>query len=104
MSEEQIQMYRSMSVKFIEKNKNNLVSIYLQHTKTDGDGILLINFTSVESKNNVDVSYIPIKILDIDLVEKINERKTHNDENIIYFVLLTPVEEKIIEIDIRNLM
>ena len=37
------------------------------------------------------------------LLEKINERKTHNDSNIIYLLLITPLEEKIIEIDIRTL-
>jgi hypothetical protein len=103
MSEEQILKYRNMAVKFIETNKTNLINIYLQHYKTDGAGILLINFPEVELKSNVDVSYINNEILDADILEKINERKIHNDDNIIYFFLITPVEEKIIEIDIRTL-
>lgn len=103
MSEEQILKYRNMAVKFIETNKTNLINIYLQHYKTDGAGILLINFPEVELKSNVDVSYINNEILDDDILEKINERKIHNDDNIIYFFLITPVEEKIIEIDIRTL-
>ena len=103
MSEEQILKYRNMAVKFIETNKTNLINIYLQHYKTDGAGILLINFHEVELKSNVDVSYINNEILDADILEKINERKIHNDDNIIYFFLITPVEEKIIEIDIRTL-
>jgi len=103
MSEEQILKYRNMAVKFIETNKTNLINIYLQHYKTDGLGILLINFPEVELKSNVDVSYINNKILDADIIEKINECKIHNDDNIIYFFLITPVEEKIIEIDIRTL-
>ena len=103
MSEEQILKYRNMAVKFIETNKTNLINIYLQHYKTDGAGILLINFPEVELKSNVDVSYINNEILDADILEKINERKLHNDDNIIYFFLITPVEEKIIEIDIRTL-
>lgn len=103
MSEEQILKYRNMAVKFIETNKTNLINIYLQHYKTDGAGILLINFPEVELKSNVDVSYINNKILDADILEKINERKINNDDNIIYFFLITPVEEKIIEIDIRTL-
>ena len=113
MSEEQIEKYREMSVKFIENNRIELFRIYLQHSKSsdnvdnvdnvDNSGILVINFFEVESKNKVDVSYVPMNILDIDIVEKINERKENNDENIIYIFLITPYEEKIIEIDIRTL-
>ena len=110
MSEEQIEKYREMTVKFIENNRIELFRIYLQHSKlsnnvdnVDNSGILVINFFEVESKNKVDVSYVPMNILDIDIVEKINERKENNDENIIYIFLITPYEEKIIEIDIRTL-
>ena len=98
------QKYRSLSIKFIEKNRIDLIRIYSQHYKSEGDGILAINFTEIESKNNVDVSYIPMNILAIDIVENIKLRKEVNNENIIYFFLQTPVEEKIIEIDIRSLM
>ena len=103
MNEEQIQKYRDIAVKFINNNKTNLIRIYMQHFTTDGNGILLINLFEIEIKKNVDVSFIKNVILDNDLLEKINERKTHNDENIIYFLLVTPAEEKIIEIDIRTL-
>ena len=103
MSEEQTIKYRVLALKFIETNRLQLINIYLQHSKTDGAGILLINFSELESKSNVDVSYINNEILDADIVEKINERKLQNDENIIYFFLITPIEEKIIEIDIRTL-
>ena len=98
------QKYRSLSIKFIENNRIELIRIYSQHYKTEGDGILAINFTEIESKNNVDVSYIPMNILAIDIVENIKLRKEVNNENIIYFFLQTPVEEKIIEIDIRSLV
>jgi len=104
MSYDQIQKYRLISLKFIETNRNNLIKIYLEHSKTDGYGIMVINFSEVELKSNANVSYIPMEILDSDIVEKINERKQNNDDNIIYFFLITPVEEKIIEIDIRSLI
>ena len=104
MSDDQIQKYRLLSLKFIENNKNNLIKIYLEHSKTDGYGIMVINFSEVELKSNANVSYIPIEILDSDIAEKINERKQNNDDNIIYFFLITPVEEKIIEIDIKSLI
>jgi len=105
MSDEQIQKYRLMSLKFIETNRNKLIKIYLEHSKTDGYGIMVINFSEVELKSNANVSYIPMEILDADISEKINERKiNNNDDNIIYFFLITPVEEKIIEIDIRSLI
>ena len=97
------QKYRLISLKFIETNKTDLIKIYSQHYATDGDGILAINFTEFEVKNNIDVSYIPMNILALDIIENIKLRKEVNNENIIYFFLQTPVEEKIIEIDIRSL-
>ena len=97
------QKYRLISLKFIETNRIELIRIYSQHYATDGDGILAINFTEIELKNNVDVSYIPMDILALDIIENIKSRKEVNNENIIYFFLQTPVEEKIIEIDIRSL-
>ena len=103
MSDNLLQKYRDIALTFINTNKINLVKIYMQHFSTDGDGILLINLFEVEIKKNVDVSYIKNEILDADLLEKINERKTQNDSNIIYLLLITPLEEKIIEIDIRTL-
>ena len=96
--------YRNMSVRFIETNRIDLVRIYRQHLEKDGSGILAINFSEVEEKKNVDVTYILLEILPVDMVEKINERKQQNDSNIIYFLLITPFEEKIIEIDIRTLV
>ena len=98
-----IDKYRNIAVQFINNNKTNLIRIYMQHFTTDGDGILLINLFEIDTKKNVDVSFVKNEILDNDLLEKINERKTHNDNNIIYLLLVTPVEEKIIEIDIRTL-
>jgi hypothetical protein len=97
------QKYRLISLKFIETNRIDLIRIYSQHYATDGEGILAINFTEFELKNNVDVSYIPMDILALDIIENIKLRKEVNNENIIYFFLQTPVEEKIIEIDIRSL-
>ena len=104
MSDEQKQKYYNIAVSFINNNKANLVSIYLEHSKTDGDGILLINMIDIETKKNVDVSYVKNEIIDNDLIEKINERKSHNNNlNIIYLLLITPIEEQIIEIDIATL-
>jgi hypothetical protein len=103
MNDSQIEKYRTIAINFINNNKNNLIRIYMQHFTTDGEGILLIDLFEIETKKNVDVSFVKIEILDNDLLEKINERKTQNDNNIIYLLLVTPVEEKIIEIDIRTL-
>jgi hypothetical protein len=103
MSDNLLQKYRDIALTFISTNKINLINIYMQHFTNDGDGILLINLFEIEIKKNVDVSYIKNEILDTDLLEKINERKTKNDSNIIYLLLITPLEEKIIEIDIRTL-
>jgi hypothetical protein len=103
MDDNQIEKYRNIAVNFINNNKTNLVRIYMQHFTTDGDGILLIDLFEIETKKNVDVSFVKIEILDNDLLERINERKSQNDNNIIYLLLVTPAEEKIIEIDIRTL-
>jgi len=100
-----IEKYRSIIIQFINKNKNDLINIYMNHLSQDGYGVLIINIIDIETKQNIDVGYIPLDMLSLELCEKVNERKLQNDnENIIYFLTITPVEEKIIEIDIRNLM
>ena len=101
--EEILQKYRNISLKFIETNKNQLIQIYIQHSKADSEGVLAINISEVESKNNVEVSFIPLDILTDMFLQKIKDRKLVNDSNIIYIFLITPVEEQIIEIDIRSL-
>ena len=108
MSEVDILKYREMSVQFINNNKQNLVSIYLKHSKgneeNEGEGILLINFNEYEKTKNIDVSFIALKLLSDELTIEINKCKETNNENIIYFLLMTPYEDKIIEIDIRTLI
>ena len=108
MSEEDILKYRKMTVQFINNNKQNLVSIYLKHTKgneeNEGEGILLINFNEFDTTNKIDVSFIALKLLADELINEINKCKETNNENIIYFLLMTPYEDKIIEIDIRTLI
>jgi len=99
-----MQKYRNIALKFISNNKSNLIHIYLEHSQKDGNGIIMINMIDIEKTQNVDVSYVKNEIVDSDLLDKINERKSHNnDDNIIYLLLLTPVEEKIIEIDVSTL-
>ena len=105
---EQIIHYRNVALTFINKNKQDLVQIYLQHIKTssieDREGVLGINLTEIKEKNNIDVAFIPARILPIELVNKILARQKENDENIIYFLLITPLEEQILEVDIRSLV
>ena len=97
-----VDKYRSISLKFIDSNKHNLIQIYLEHSKKDGDGVISIKLND-DTKIIIDVAFIPMILLPINLIEKINFRKSENNNNIIYFFLNTPVEEQIIEIDIRNL-
>ena len=109
MSEVDILKYREMTVQFINNNKQNLVSIYLKHSKgneeneNEGEGILLINFIDFDKTNKIDVSFIALKLLSNEFINEINKCKETNNENIIYFLLMTPYEDKIIEIDIRTL-
>ena len=104
---EQIIHYRNVAITFINKNKQELVQIYIQHIKTapieDKEGVLGINLGEIEEKHNIDVAFIPVKVLPVELVNKILERQKVNNENIIYFLLITPLEEQILEVDIRSL-
>ena len=108
MSEEDINKYRQMALQFINYNKQNLISIYLKHSKgtdeNEGEGILIINFNEFDKTNKIDVSFISVKLLSDELLTEINKCKENNYENIIYFLLITPYEDKIIEIDMRTLI
>jgi len=107
MSEEDINKYRQISLKFIELNKSNLINIYLKHLngteENEGEGVLFINLNEYEKNKKIDVSFVVLNILSDELIKKLDECKEKNDEYIIYFILITPYEEKIIEIDIRTL-
>jgi len=107
MSEEDIHKYRQISLKFIELNKSNLINIYLKHLngteENEGEGVLFINLNEYETTQKIDVSFVVLNILSDELIKKIDECKEKNDEHIIYFILITPYEEKIIEIDSRTL-
>jgi hypothetical protein len=102
MTEQQIESYRETSIRFIENNGSELMQLYLTHRKNE-EGVLGINLIDIETTQKIDVAYIPLTILPEELVKSINERKEENNENIIYFLLITPFEEKIIELDIRTL-
>ncbi len=108
MTEAEITKYRQIAVQFIENNKQNLISIYLKHSKgteeNEGEGILIINMNEFEKTNKIDVSFIALKLLSDEIINEINKCKENNDEHIIYFLLITPYEDKIIEIDIRTLI
>ena len=107
MSEEDINKYRQISLKFIELNKSNLINIYLKHLngteENEGEGVLFINLNEYEKNQKIDVSFVVLNILSDELIKKLDECKEKNDEYIIYFILITPYEEKIIEIDSRTL-
>ena len=107
MSEEEINKYRQISLKFIELNKSNLINIYLKHLngteENEGEGVLFINLSDYEKNQKIDVSFIVLTILSDEIIKKLDECKEKNDEHIIYFILITSYEEKIIEIDSRTL-
>jgi len=112
MAEEEINnninIYRQNAVKFIESNKSHLINIYQTHTNGTGDnegpGVLFINLLNFEKTQKIDVSFITLKLLSDEVLKKIDERKEKNSQDIIYFILITPYEEKIIEIDIKTLI
>ncbi len=124
----------NIALTFINSNKKDLANIYLQHTsllnvETNNDnndnnddnndnndnvdnvddrvkrvkGVLCIYLGNID-KNKIDVAFIANKVIPLDIITKIKERCLLNDENIIYFMLITNLEEKLIEIDIRSLL
>ena len=107
MDIDNITKYRQMALKFIEINKQNLVGIYLKHSKgteeNEGNGILVI---SLNETNNINVSFLPFTFMNIELCNEIYKLKetNNNNENIIYCQLDTPYEHNLIEIDIRTLI
>ena len=101
--------YRNVAISFINAHKKDLVSIYLQHAKSpsiaeeERNGVLGINMIEMEERQNIDVAFLPLKILPIELVNTILEKQKENNEHIIYFLMISPIEEKLLEIDIRTL-
>jgi hypothetical protein len=100
--------YRNIILSFINNNKTDLVKIFLQHSRTaeeeDKIAVLGINLLDFETTRNVDVAYLPVRTLEPIIAEKITARIKENNINIIYFLMITPLEEQIIEIDIRSLI
>lgn len=107
---DKISYYRNVALGFIDAHKKDLVSIYMKHTKNNDipeeerNGVLGINLLEIEERKNIDVALLPLKILPLELTNTILERQQINNEHIIYILIITPLEEKLIEIDIRTLM
>ena len=105
---EQIEYYRRLVLTFIEKNKHDLLKIYLQHKETasDEDKLAVLGvqlFFEDEPIPKIDVAYLPLQILSQELINIVNERIQVNNEHIIYFLMITPCEQQILELDIRTL-
>lgn len=99
-----IDYYRKATLTFINIHKKELISIYLQHKQNDGNGVLGLNLIDMQQKNNIDVAFLPNSILSTDLLTILDERITfNNNDDIIYMLMISPYEEKIIEIDIKSL-
>ncbi len=107
-SEQDLQKYRNITITFINQHKKELVSIFLQHSKEASDedriGVLGINLLDFNETGKIDVAYLPVRVLGDDTRNRILERIKENDIHVIYFLMLTPLEEQIIELDIRDLM
>jgi len=103
-----LQKYRNITITFINQYKKDLVSIFLQHSREASDedrvGVLGINLLGFDETGKVDVAYLPVRILGDETRSRIQERLTENDIHVIYLLMITPLEEQIIELDIRDLM
>lgn len=104
----QIQKYRNITITFINQYKKDLVSIFLQHSRDADDedrvGVVGINLLGFDETSKVDVAYLPVRILADETRTRVLERIKENDVNVIYFLMITPLEEQIIELDIRDLI
>jgi hypothetical protein len=107
----QLETYRNMVMSFINTNKADLLKIYMQHRNTanddndDQDKLAVLGIQLVMSdKPSIDIAYLPIHILETEIQKKLHERIEINNDNIIYFLMITPCEEQILEIDARDLL
>lgn len=103
-----IQKYRNITITFINQYKKDLVSIFLQHSREASDedriGVLGINLLGFDISGKLDVAYLPVRVLGDETQTSILDRIKENDNHIIYFLMITPLEEQIMELDIRDLM
>ena len=105
MSEADMNKYRYITLKFLNANKSDLYMIYMQHLQQEGEGVLNINLENYDAENKVDVVYIPLTSLEQNLVEEIEKRKeADNNSSMLFFLMTTPHEEKILEIEISALL
>ena len=107
-SEQDLQKYRNITITFINQHKKDIASIFLQHSREASDedrvGVLGINLLGFDETGKLDIAYLPMRVLGDDTRNRILERIKENDNHIIYFLMLTPLEEQIIELDIRDLI
>jgi hypothetical protein len=107
IDEQLVIKYRNLAVAFINQYKKDLAGIFLQHSReaTDEDriGVLGINLVNFNETGKIDVAYLPVRILETDLQSQIHSRIKENEIHIIYFLMSTPYEDQLIEIDIRSL-
>ena len=105
MSEAELNKYRYITLKFLNTNKTDLYMIYMQHLQQEGEGVLNINLENYDAENKVDVVYIPLTSLEQNLVEEIEKRKSEDcNSSMLFFLMTTPHEEKILEIEISALL
>lgn len=99
----EMEKYRSMSLNFINGNKLDLIKIYITHLKDDGPGMLFISIIDIENVKRVDVSFVHEEVISLEILDKVNLRREKNTANVIYALLITPCEDNIVELDIRDL-
>ena len=104
----QLEKYRKMVVSFITHNKADLLKIYMQHRNNaivESDKIAVLGIQLIiDEKPSIDIAYLPVHVLEPEIQKKIHERMEINNEHIIYFLMITPCEEQILEMDIRDLL
>ena len=100
--------YRNMIVSFINTNKADLLKIYMQHRNNAQDDLEKIAILGIQliidDKPTIDIAYLPVHILETEISKKIYEQMAKNNEHIIYFLMITPCEEQILKIDVRDLL
>ena len=92
-------------LEFVNKNTKTLCEIYIneagQPRNTDTSGGILLIFYS-DTDKSIKTVYVDISQFPDEIITEYENRKSANNENIVYFYICTDEKSSIIELDIRD--
>jgi len=90
--------YRNVMIQFMNNHKKDIARIYHTHAEQDGAGLIVLDLQS----NNVDIIFVKKEAIPEHILNEIN--KLENTTNVIYIYMITPCEERLVEVDFRDLI